>query len=76
MSLGAQLPALLDCRALAAEIARVQAMAPQTGPGGGGGPASHPVWPGPTLRPKGAAEAAAQLLDLLLRFHPSQQNLQ
>ena len=62
-----QLPAVLDYRALAGEIARIQAMSMSDKYGGGRTLASHPVWPTPTTKPKGAAEAAAQLLDLLLR---------
>ncbi|CAL8472299.1 g11841 [Coccomyxa elongata] len=63
-----QLPAVLDYRALAGEIARIQAMSLPDRYGGGRGPASHPVWPTPTTKPKGAAEAASQLQDLLLRW--------
>ncbi|BDA47246.1 probable abnormal spindle-like microcephaly-associated protein homolog [Coccomyxa sp. Obi] len=62
-----QLPAVLDYRALAGEIARIQAIS-SSGHGSGRGLASHPVWPTPTTKPKGAAEAATQLLDLLLRW--------
>ncbi|KAK9905711.1 hypothetical protein WJX75_004975 [Coccomyxa subellipsoidea] len=61
-----QLPAVLEHRALVGEIARIQAMAPPHD--GGRGPASHPVWPASTGKPKCAAEASAQLLELLLRW--------
>ena len=61
-----QLPAVLEHRALVAEITRIQAMAPPRD--GGRGPASHPVWPLSTAKPKCVAEAATQLLDLLLRW--------
>ncbi len=69
-----QLPAVLDYRALAGEIARIQAMSLPDRYGGGRGLASHPVWPTPTTKPKGAAEAASQLQDLLLRCGTSSMN--